>query len=251
MDLGLYARVLWRFRAIAAGGFVLAVLLAFFSVAKVGSSGISSRKGETWKTDAFLLVTQPGFPWGRTVTSYTAGDPATGQPSVPQGDPQRLSTLTALYAQIATSTVVQVKAGLVPDKPEQGAATVTAVPGPAYSNPAILPILDIQATAPTPERAAAVAERVSIAFRQWLENEQASNGIATSDRVQVQPITRATKPTLVSHTGRTLPIIVFLTVIGATIGLALVLENMRPQPVVVVETHLRAQPAAQRASRTA
>ena len=46
MDFRLYARVLWRFRVIVAGGLVLAVLLAALSIVRVSSHGISYRRSE-------------------------------------------------------------------------------------------------------------------------------------------------------------------------------------------------------------
>ena len=234
MDLALYVRVLWRFRIVVAAGLALAILLAFFAVERVSISNgrmkLAPRKAEVWKTDSFLLVTQPDFPWGRTVTRYTSGDPGTGKPPVAQGDPQRLATLTALYAPLATNDEVRSKIGLSNLHPSKETYTVTAVPAPAYSNPAIQPILDFSATAATPAAAVSLAQRASNAFRQWLQRWQRAGGIPPADRVVLVPYTRATPPQLVSHPGKTLPVIVFLTILGITVGLALVLENLRPRP---------------------
>lgn len=238
MDLALYVRVLWRFRIVVAAGLALAILLAFFAVERVSiSSGrmkLAPRKAEVWKTDSFLLVTQSDFPWGRSVTRYTRADPTTGKPPVPKGDPQRLATLTALYAGIAMNDVVRARIGLSSLRPSTTrTVTVTAVPAPAYSTPAIQPILDFAATGATPAAAVALAQGATNAFRQWLQSEQQAGRIAPADRVVLWPYTRATPPVLVSSTGKTLPVIIFLTILGITVGLALVLENLRPRPAAV------------------
>lgn len=84
MDLSLHLRVLWRFKIVLAVGLFVAVFLALLAGTKASA--------RTWKSEATLFVTQPGFPWGRTVTKYLPGDIATGKPSIPTADPQRLST---------------------------------------------------------------------------------------------------------------------------------------------------------------
>ena len=80
MDLNLYLRVLWRFRLIVVVGFVLAITVAFASVAKVGADGslsISYRQQPTWQGTTRLFVTQQGFPWGRTVLPGSCSDVGT------------------------------------------------------------------------------------------------------------------------------------------------------------------------------
>lgn len=252
MDLALYLRVLWRFRIIVAAGFVIAVLLAFFAVEKVSFSNglsISPRKGETWKSDAFLQITGPHFPLGRDVPAYTPGSSAL--PSAAKGDPQRLSYLTTVFAQLATGDAVIHKLGIDPTDPVTGTLAVTALAGPAYSNPAILNILDFTATGPTPQGAARLARRASMAFQSWLLEQQRANAIRPSDRVLADVYKSATPPVLVSHSGRTLPIIVFLTVFGTTMGLALVLENVRPRPSRARENELHAEPVSGPTRQTA
>lgn len=232
MDLALYLRVLWRFRIIVAAGFLLAVLLAFTAVSKVSFSGgslkLTPRKVQTWKSDAFLQVTSQNFPLGRDTPAYTNGSQR--HPSSAKGDPARLSYLTTVYSQLATNDTVIRQVGIDPTKPEKGTLTVTALSGPAYSNPAILNILDFTATGPTAERAVGLASRSSKAFQSWLVGQQERAGIAPDDRVIAQEYKSATPAERISSTGKTLPVIVFLTVFGATIGLALVLENLRPPP---------------------
>jgi hypothetical protein len=246
MDLALYLRVIWRFKFLFAAGFILAVGLAFLSVEKVSFKGgftMSPRKQPTYKTDAYLLVTQSGFPWGRSQAPYTRGNPVTGAPSVPISDPQRFAQLTGLYAQLATGDAVRQSLHLSPLHPELGTVSVTAVAAPPYSNPAVLPVLDVAATGPTAARAADLALRASASFRTWLAKQQESAGIPDTERVYVTPITKFTPPVIVSHSHKMLPVIVFISLLGITFGTALVLENLRPRSQRLSETESAGAPA--------
>jgi hypothetical protein len=232
MDLALYLRVLWRFRIIVAAGFLMAVILTFLAVEKVsfagGSPMFSPRKTPVYQSDAFLQVTGNNAPELRAKPKRVGGSATT--PATDPFDPGRLSYLTTLYANLALNDITTRRLRLDPLKPEKGALTVTAVPAPAYANPAILNILDFQATGPTPERAMALANGGTRAFQSWLRRYQDEQGIEQDSRTVAVVYKQASPPVVVSHGGKTLPIIVFLTVFGATIGLALVLENVRPRP---------------------
>jgi hypothetical protein len=217
MDLSLHLQVIWRFRIVLFVGLVVAVFLTLLAGTKAGA--------KTWKSEATLFVTQPGFPWGRTVIQYLPGNAATGKPSIPTADPQRLSSLTALYAQLATSEPVAPWLKGVELRHEQ--LTVTAVPAPQYSTPTLLPLLQIDATAPSKARAIALANRASTSFRTWLAQQQATAEIPDTERVVVEPISHADNAKRVGGSGKTLPVIVFLAVLAATIGVIFVLENMR------------------------
>ena len=68
MDLQLYFRVLWRFRFLMAIGLLAALALSALSLVSVGPSGVSYRQQEVWSSSAKLLVSQDGFPEGRSIT---------------------------------------------------------------------------------------------------------------------------------------------------------------------------------------
>jgi hypothetical protein len=187
-------------------------------------------------------VTGKNFPAGRVVPAYTPGNAS--RPAVDANDPARLSYLTTLYANLATNDAVIHSLGIDPKNPQLGTLTVTAVPGPAYSNPAILNILDFTATGPSPARAEGLANGGAFAFQSWLRRNQEANHIPTEARA-IAPIYKSATPAVVaSHRGKTLPVIIFLTIFGATIGLALVLENLRPQPAAAKPSELHAESAA-------
>ena len=63
MDLAQHAAVLWRFRAVVAGGLVLGIVLAVLAAYQLPS--LTPRGSETWTSESSLLVTQAGFPEGR------------------------------------------------------------------------------------------------------------------------------------------------------------------------------------------
>jgi hypothetical protein len=227
MDLARYLRVTWRFKRLIVGGFLLAIVLAVLSVAKVSSSGLQYRQGMTYRSTATVFVTQPGFPWGRTSPEYIPGNQAKSTPSVPVADPQRLSSLTALYAQLAMSDPVRTL--LNASERKEGKVSVSAVLAPINSSPPVLPLLNFSAVAPSQARAVALVNNAAGAFQTWLSDQQNTAGIQSAQRVVAQLVTGGSKPTVASHRSKSLPIIIFITVLAASFGLALALENMLPQ----------------------
>ena len=192
------------------------------------------RKTPLYEADVTVFVTQPGFPWGRTITQYLPGNSATAQPSVPVADETRLTTLTALYAQLAVTepirrTIPGVEAGTTK-------YSVTAVAAPPYVNPAILPLLKVTVVAPaSPAAAVAYANGAAERFRQWLGSRQAKAGIPSAQRVSVQIVDPATKAFAASHRSKTLPAVVFLGLMVATFSFIFVRENLSPRVRVVAE----------------
>jgi hypothetical protein len=228
MDLARYLRVTWRFKRLIIGGLVLAVVLSVLSVAKVTTSGLQYRHGMTYRSNATVFITQPGFPWGRTSPEYLPGNQAKSTPSVPVADPQRLSSLTALYAQLAMSDPV--RSLLTASERTDGKVGVSAVLAPINSSPPILPLLKFSAIAPSQQRAVALVNNAAGAFQTWLSDQQNSAGIQPAQRVVAQLVTGGSKPTAASHRSKSLAMIIFITVVAASFGLALALENLLPQP---------------------
>ena len=67
MNLARHAAVLWRFRAVTAGGLLLGIVLAVLASYKISPTGLKPRGTSTYSSQSQLLVTQPGFPEGRVV----------------------------------------------------------------------------------------------------------------------------------------------------------------------------------------
>jgi capsular polysaccharide biosynthesis protein len=238
VDLNLYFRVLWRFRLIVAVGFVLAITVAFASVAKVGADGsISYRQQQTWQGTTRLFVTQRGFPWGRTVLP---GDPtsvpATSTSSGTQfADPNRLAALSEYYAALINGDLIQRQIrkrvrdlGLldaVVAVPPGSVLSATAVTDPTTNAP--LALVDVTSVAHTPAQAALVSRAGANLFRSDIAHQQTSAGIAAKQRVLLQVV--STKATLIAGRKKTLAIVAFLAVLIATIALTFVLENQRPR----------------------
>src|SRR6478672_2864771 len=95
MDLGLYARVIWRFKFLVVAGVVLAAVLAFLSYVRVSPDGtIRYRDSQKWVSYARLGVGEAGFPQGALSTTGAKADTA------------RLASLAILYSNYADSDPV-------------------------------------------------------------------------------------------------------------------------------------------------
>lgn len=237
MKIGLYLRVMWRFRVLVAAGVALALVLAFLSVARVGlthPTHVTYRNSETWISRSTILITQERFPEGRSVFEQivpAAGQPKTTQFAPPFADSSRFIELANLYAELATSDPVD---RLVRrDGPLHG--TVQAVPTVTSNGAAALPLLSINGIAGTPERAVSLASRAVAAFVGYLEVKQRRAGVPESQRVLLQVVDRPEKAELLRARPKTLPIVVFMAVLIATIGIAMLLENMRPAARAVTQ----------------
>jgi hypothetical protein len=237
MDLGHLGRVLWRFKFLVAGGLVLGVALAVLSVARPtlggGRPGLQYRSASSYLSNATVFITQTGFPWGRTTTPYIPGNNRTNQPSVPTSDAQRLSSLTSIYAQLAVSDPVHQL--LPPSDQQAGQLFVAALPAPPNAQPPILPLLRFSAIAHTPATAVKLVDEATLAFQRWLSDQQRSAAIPASQRVVAQIIAGGSPAKDVSHHSKALPIMVFLAIFAAAVGLALTLENLRPRVPVSTE----------------
>jgi hypothetical protein len=233
VDLHLYFRVLWRFRLLVAAGILFATLLAFFSFVRLsfedGKPTFVYRETERWTSRAVLLVTEPDFPLGRAVFKEDIPPAASSrvQEIIPKFAPSsRFIELATVYAQLATSD--QVKRIIRRDGPMSG--VIEAVPLIATNGTdAALPMISIGAIATTPQGAVRLAARATDAFSQYLETEQNRTAIPAEERVVLSVIQRPSRVELLNGRSKTLPAVVFITVLLAFLGLAFILENLRPR----------------------
>ena len=225
VDLSLYASVLRRFRWLVVPGVLLAVTLAFLSVVHVSSGGITYRKAAVWQSQTLLLLTQPGFPWGRTVLPSTEAD------STPRyADPNRFSSLTDLYSQFANSDEVR------KIMRREGASKewkIVAGPVTPSVSGATLPVIALSGQADSAKHAVAATAHGRRAFIEYVARQQKAAAIPAGQRIDIEVLKRSTKPVVIKPRSKTLPIIVFLAVLTATVGLAFVLENLRPRVLAV------------------
>jgi hypothetical protein len=224
MDFRLYSRVLWRFKWLVALGLVLGASLGLLAVVRVSSDGLTYRQSELWTSTTRLGVTQNGFPWGRLLAQEVTPDEQAERLGIPLADPNRLNTLAVLYAELATSDPVRRQ--MLEDGPLRG--KIIATPVVVGENRVMLPFIDVAAIATSPRGAVVLAQRAADAFGVFMRDQQVANRVPAADRVIVQQLVRPKPPKLFQPRSKTMPVVVFLAVMFATIGLAFLLENLRP-----------------------
>ena len=255
MDLALYLRVLWRFKFIVIAGLLASVALVFVWMASVsyhdGSLKIRYRQPETWQATSTLLITQAGFPDGRSVVPIQV-PPASASGKtvsvVPKwADPSRFTYLALLYARLAVGD--DIHKIMLRSGPIRG--TVSAAPVfPSGSNTSTLPMLAITGSAATSSLARGIATRATGSFLTYLQDQQAAAGIPTDQRVLVTEVNQPLKPLLVAGRKKTMPILIVVAMMSLAIGLAFILENARPRvreaalPTALQEMHSEARRSA-------
>jgi hypothetical protein len=239
VDLRVFGGVLARHRVLVVCGVVVAVLLAVLAYYKpVMDGGVPSlepRKGETWQASEILFLTQSGFPAGRTeqpvVTVKVAGE----ETAVARyADPGKFTSLAPLYAQLANSDAVRARAvragGALP-----GTAKAIPTADTSYGGVNALPMLTIFATSPTREGALSTAKRISDAFRGYIVSSQNDANVPDDKRVEIEVVNKAGNETLLVPRKKTLPIVVLLAVLSATVALAFMRENTKKRVEPTVE----------------
>ncbi len=229
MDLALFARVVWRFRVLVTAGLTLALALSFLSLVRVDVGAgfkVTYRENEQWESLSTLFISTPGFRWGSVSSGGSARDPEAAQAA--QG---RVLALTALYMQAATTD--SVLALMAREGPIIGAVQTYPVTASADGSGDLLPMITFSALAPSPVQAQQLARRHIRAFLEFLRRDQ--SGVPAGERVSVDVVRQPQAPVLLQPRKKTRPIIVFLTVMIATFGLAFILENLRPRVRVVQE----------------
>jgi hypothetical protein len=227
VDFQLYARVLWRFKLLFLLGLLLALALATLSLVRVSADGLRYRQNELWTSSTRLLVTQQGFPWGRLLAQDPSLNPqAEAQRlGIPLADPNRLNTLTILYAELATSDTVLRQ--MRRDGPIIG--KVIATPVVVQEGRYNLPLIDLVAISTSPRGAMSLSLRSATAFQTYLTQQQKANNVPEKDRVVVQQVMRPRRAEIFQPRSKTMPLVIFLAVMFATVGLAFLLENLRPR----------------------
>jgi hypothetical protein len=229
MDLALFIRVVWRFRFLVTVGLILALWLALLSFVSISltSGGLEARYRETevWSSKATVLVTQAGFPAGRSVLDepLTVGDDE-GERRF--SDPERFTSLAVVYSRLATSD--RVRRLLRRGGPIRGEIFARAATDPT-NQALILPMVDLEAIADSGPAARLLANRSAQALIRYIEGEQRANAIEGEKRVVLRIVNEAERATLLQGRSKTPPLIIFFTVMVAVIGLAFVLENLLPR----------------------
>jgi len=253
MDLYAFMRVAWRFRVLLAAGLVLATTVAVLALGRPtlegGKPGIAYHESEVYLSASTMLVTQQGFPWGRAILDdMITVDPGDGGEPVlvPRyGDPGRYAGLAQLYAELAKGDAVQRE---VLEGAPAGARYEADVVK-ASDSTSTMPMIYLKGYGPTPQVAAAIANRASNVFRDYLAAQQRANGIPQDKRVEVTVTRKASGAELFAPRSLVRPIFLFMLITMVFVALAFVLENLRPnvQPSVKMVRGAEQEPPARAA----
>jgi hypothetical protein len=259
MDLQVLGRVLWRFRFLVAVGVAFAIGLAFLSYLRVefadGRPTVTYREKEQWESLSKLFITPKGFSWGSVLgpdiepgaSLPGTSENAEGGTSAPQEvDPAYLIWLASVYLELATSDAVLNR--MQEEKPIDGAVKAFAVYAGGDARGELLPMVTLSAISDTPASALDLARRHQKAFRDYIALRQKGGDVAPEERVVVEVVRQPQPPELLAPRKKTRAIIVFLAVMVAVVGLAFVLENIRPR-VHPVEATANEPPLARRMTR--
>jgi hypothetical protein len=225
VDVRLFARVLWRFRFLTVFGILAAVALALLSYARVDfDGGVPTIQGpaKVWQSDSTLFVTERGAPWGRSILD-AEGEADAQTPAF--SDPSRFIGLAALYARLTDSDAV--RRILLRDGPIRG--TYSAVPVKSSDGSTLLPMIAVLGYGNTPAVAEHVADRVAVALQVYLREHQQQNSIPAAKRVELPFLNHARKATVADEPSPAKPAFIFFLIAGLTVGIAFVLENLRPR----------------------
>jgi hypothetical protein len=225
LDLGVYLAVLRRHRVVMAVGLIVGLALAAAATTKLS---------ETYSATSQLLVTQQGFPVGRTnLVDPKAPRDTAGNPIPSYADPSRFEYLAQVYARLAVSDVVKHRM-LDKDGVDRGkvlvldggrtrgiyTATVDA------TDTGALPFIVIVAKAASGPEAREIASRATEALKGYITSSQEGAGIQGKDRVELQEIQAPTKAKLESGRALVLPVAILVLVLGAAAAVAFFRDNV-------------------------
>jgi hypothetical protein len=198
MDIELFFAVLKRFWKIVLGGLVLAIALAVLA---------HMHRTVTYESQAEALITAPPQP------SLVKGQPPT---------PANTAANAAIYVQFANADAVQQHLRSIP-----GSVIASEITDP--SDGADLPFVALTATAATPQDAVALVQKTFSVLTTYIGQQQAADGVAPNQRATLRVIASGNPPKLAGGSSTTVPLLVFVAVLGAAIAIAFMLENARPQ----------------------
>jgi hypothetical protein len=228
--------VFWRFKFLVLAGFVLACVLATLSVAKVslahGRPVFAHRQAQLWVAQETLLLTQQGFPEGRTIFPKGPSRRAVGLNYLSA----RLASLAVFYAQLANSDTVRsrIPAKRIPVRKDELNKLVIAAPVVSnIGNPTPLPMLTFTGEATTRLDAIKLTRVVSGAFRSYVAQQQIDAGVPDNERVFLSVLSVPGSNVVAQPRKKIIPLMVFMAVVVATLGLALILDNIMLRARVV------------------
>jgi hypothetical protein len=120
---------------------------------------------------------------------------------------------------------------LFPEAVQKQQSLVVAAPVINTASGSAIPTPNLTITGEGPSSGLAIsrARAESAAFRSYVEQQQTAAGIPDNQRIFLTVLNRAAKATVVQPRKKTVAMMVFVAILALTIGLALLLENLRPR----------------------
>jgi len=252
-----YLEALKRFWWVCALGVVAALVDAFLMVYSISLSTLklSHRARPAYTASALLLVNSTSNPYLRTAvttptqptTTTTPTQGALGSSTFGSAASQAATRAAAVAHAPDTHTLVEA-ANLFPlliqsDQITRrriqmfghritGTVTAKALYSfvtPSRFKPSSFPVIEVQATAAGPKEAKRLAQQTTAAFTNWLVTSQNSGRVPLSERILVQEIQSPQHAISSGGTKKSLPLAVGAVVLVMFLGLAILLDRMRPR----------------------
>jgi hypothetical protein len=239
VDIPNFLRVLGRFRVLVVCGLALAVLLAALSFLRVDFKdgvALKYRAKEEWVSYTRLLLTQPGFRWGDSNVGSSAN------PDAQAAIEGRLPQLATIYSSFVTSD--RVRQIMLREGKIDGLVSASALPVSPGST-VVLPIVNIQAIGYSERSSIELANRAGRALRAYIDAQQRATRTKPQNRIRLAVLNAGYETKLLVPRKKTMPIVVLLTVVFATVALAFLLENIRP-PAPTPTALERVEPPSER-----
>jgi capsular polysaccharide biosynthesis protein len=214
MDLNLFLAVLWRSRRLLLAGVGLGVVLAVLVYAKPGFSNgptLTPRGSEVWQSESQMLIAQAGFPYRQGAE--------TAEPA------RSMGSLSPIYANLANGGAVQAEI----HKQLGPTGTVKASEDVDLAASSFLPFVNFVASAPTKEQATKLARGAASIFEAFVTRQQEADGVPPEKRIQVTAVQAGVNTKLSEGHDLSVPILVFLVVLIASVSLIFLKENVRPR----------------------
>jgi hypothetical protein len=224
MDLIAYAGVIRRQWRIVVIGLAIAQTLAFLAVVRVTSDGLEHRSPTIYAARSTLLVTEKGFPLGRSTLTETETD-AEGMPVEVErfAEQGRMEYLASIYTELARSRAVrrEIDPGgkLSPDAYE-----VIQLKG---LDGATLPLLAVVGKSRSPDVAISLSNRAAQGLRRYVHLRQVRNKVPPSKRIGLPTVERAEAAGVLEGVKLTRPILIILLGSIVTLVVAFTWDNAR------------------------
>jgi capsular polysaccharide biosynthesis protein len=210
MDLLKVFRSVRRHWVIAVVGIVLGVICALavtFRLSVVGGSTYLTRRSiTTYKSEAQLLISEPGYGMGSAGVLRRSVPDAFG----------KTQAMAPVYAQLVLSDAVM----------RAASARIGAIEELVEAEPVSdCPIVKVKVTGTDPERTKRVAVALVDALSAYLVRNQESYGVPEGDRLTVSILAQPGTPAPQQSRGFEIALLAFLLPLFAAVGLGLVLDR--------------------------